>query len=110
MQSDALKQAAVAALEDIKARDIAVLDTRRLTSLFDFLIVATGDSSRQVKALSTHLQERIKSLGAPIHGAEGEKTGEWILVDLGDVVVNIMLPASREYYNLEELWTEPGSA
>jgi ribosome-associated protein len=104
MRTDKLAGAAVAALEDIKGRDIAVFDVRKMTSLFDRIIIATADSTRQCKALSNHLREKMKALGASVHGVEGETAGEWILVDLGSTVVHIMLPAVRKYYNLEELW------
>ncbi|HEV3240359.1 MAG TPA: ribosome silencing factor [Casimicrobiaceae bacterium] len=102
-----IQKTAVAALEDIKARDITVLNVRKLTSLCDTLIIATADSSRQVKALSRHVCEALKAAGASIIGVEGEQTGEWVLVDAGDIVVHIMQPATRTYYNLEELWTPP---
>jgi ribosome-associated protein len=105
MRVDKLVKATVAALEDIKARDIVVLDVKKMTSLFDKVIIASADSSRQSKALSSRVQEKLKAIGARIHGVEGEQTGEWILVDLGAVVVHIMQPATRQYYNLEELWT-----
>ena len=104
MRVDTLVKAAVAALEDIKGRDIVVLDVRKLTSLFDNVVIASADSTRQGRALSNHLQERLKTLGARVHGVEGERAAEWILVDLGAVIVHIMLPAVRKYYNLEELW------
>ncbi|HKA39867.1 MAG TPA: ribosome silencing factor [Burkholderiales bacterium] len=104
MRTDKLIGAAVAALEDIKGRDIVVLDVRKMTSLFDRIIIASADSTRQTKALSNHLREKMKALGASVHGIEGEAAGEWILVDLGPAVVHIMLPAIRKYYNLEELW------
>ena len=104
MRPDKMVVATVAALEDIKGRDIVVLDVRRMTALFDRVIVASGDSARQNKALADHVQEKLKALGATIHGVEGAESGEWILVDLGAVVVHIMQPAIRQYYNLEELW------
>jgi len=107
MRIDRLVKAAVAALEDIKARDIVVLDVRRLTAMFDRVIVASADSTRQSKALARNLQEKMKALGARVHGVEGERSGEWILVDLGAVVVHIMQPTVRQYYKLEELWTPP---
>ncbi len=110
MRIDKLVGAAVAALEDIKGRDIAVFDVRKMTSLFDRIIIATADSTRQSKALSNHLREKMKALGASVHGVEGETAGEWILVDLGSTVVHIMLPAVRKYYNLEELWAPPPRA
>src|SRR3954463_6411505 len=100
-------ETAVAALEDIKAHDIAVLDVRKLTSLYDTLIIASADSNRQVKALAQHVRDKLKEAGAHIIGVEGEQTAEWILVDAGDLVVHIMQPAVRAYYNLEELWAPP---
>ena len=110
MGLDKLVKATVAALDDIKARDIVVLDVKRMTPLFDRIIIASADSSRQSKALSSHVQEKLKALGASVLGVEGEQTGEWILVDLGQVVVHIMQPAIRKYYNLEELWAPPPRA
>lgn len=104
-----LRKTAVVALEDIKARNITVLDVRKLTSLYDTLIIATAESNRQVKALSQHVREALKAAGASIIGVEGEQTGEWVLVDAGDIVVHIMQPATRAYYNLEELWAPPAS-
>jgi ribosome-associated protein len=104
MQAEAMKQAVISALEDIKAKDIVALDVKHLTSLTDYMIVATGDSNRQTRALANHVQEKLKELGAEVIGVEGEGSGEWVLVDLGMVVVHIMLPTSREYYNLEQLW------
>ncbi len=104
MQVDSLARAAISALEDIKARDISVLDVRRLTSLFDTVIVASADSARQTKALARHVQDKAKEAGGQVYGVEGEGSGEWVLVDLGDVVVHIMQPAIRDHYNLEELW------
>ena len=104
-----IPKTAVAALEDIKARNITVLDVRKLTSLCDTLIIATAESSRQVKALAQHVRDTLKAAGADIIGVEGEQTGEWVLVDAGETVVHIMQPATRAYYNLEELWTPPAS-
>ena len=104
MQIEEIRRAAVTALEEIKARDIVVLDVRKLTSLFDYLIVASGDSARQNKALARNVQDRVKAAGGTIVGIEGEQTGEWVLVDLGAVVVHAMQPAIRDYYNLEQLW------
>jgi ribosome-associated protein len=107
MRLDKLSKAAVAALEDIKGRDIVVLDVRKMTSLFDKIIIATADSTRQAAAMSRNVQERLKAQGYRIGGVEGERAGEWILVDLGAAIVHIMLPAVRQHYNLEELWTPP---
>jgi ribosome-associated protein len=102
-----IEKTAVTALEDIKARDLAVLDVRKLTSLYDTLVIATAESNRQVRALASHVQEKLKAAGATIIGVEGEATGEWVLVDAGEIVVHIMQPAVRAYYNLEELWAPP---
>jgi ribosome-associated protein len=107
MRVDTLVKAAVAALEDIKGRDIVVFDVRKMTALFDRVVIASADSNRQLRALSAHLQEKLKALGARINGVEGERAGEWVLVDLGPVIVHIMLPAVRKHYNLEELWAPP---
>ncbi len=104
MQVDAIKDAAIEALEDIKARDITVLDVRKMTSLFDYMIVASAESTRQTKALANNVQDKLKEIGARVHGVEGEQSGEWVLVDLGDIIVHVMQPAVRAYYNLEQLW------
>lgn len=101
------QKAVVAALDDIKARDITAFNVTHLTSLFDRVIIATADSARQTKALAVHLQERLKALGERVRGVEGESGGDWVLIDLGDIVVHIMQPAIRQYYKLEELWGEP---
>lgn len=100
------KKLVVSALEDIKARDIQPIDVRKVTSIFDWIIVASADSARQTKALARHVRERLRESGSAIVGTEGEESGEWILVDAGDVVAHVMQPAVREYYNLEELWGE----
>jgi len=84
-----------------------VFDVRKMTAIFDKVIVATGDSNRQCRALASHVQERVKAAGGKIYGVEGERTGEWVLVDIGAAVVHIMQPAIRQYYNLEELWAPP---
>ncbi len=94
----------VAALEDIKARDIAVLDTSKLTSLFERMVIASGESNRQTRALARHVRDKLKEAGAYVGNMEGEASGEWVLLDLGDVVVHVMQPAVRALYNLEELW------
>lgn len=104
MQAEAICNAAKDALEDVKAEDIVVLDVRKMSSLFDYIIIASAESTRQTRALVGNLQDRIKALGGRILGVEGESSGEWVLVDLGDVIVHVMQPAIRSYYNLEELW------
>ena len=100
------KNIVIAALEDIKAHDIQAIDVRKLTSLFDWIIVASADSARQTKALARHVRDALKESGSAIIGTEGEEGGEWVLVDAGDVVAHVMQPAVRSYYNLEELWGE----
>ena len=98
------QRAVVDALEDVKGRDIQVFNTARMPSMFERVIIASGDSGRQLNALAERVQERVKELGARIYGVEGKSGGEWVLVDLGDVVVHIMHPAVRSFYNLEEVW------
>jgi len=102
-----LQKAAVAALEDIKARDIDVFDVTHLTTMFDRVIIASADSARQLKALAGNLQEKAKTAGGRVYGVEGEEGGDWALIDLGDIIVHIMQPAVRSHYNLEELWGQP---
>jgi ribosome-associated protein len=94
----------VEALEDVKGYDIQVFNTARLPSMFERVVIASGTSNTQVKALADRVQERIKENGSKVYGVEGQAGGEWVLVDLGDVVVHIMHPTVREFYNLEEIW------
>lgn len=101
-----LQRTVIDALEDIKAQQIAVFDTSQITCDFDRVIIATASSNRQTRALASHVKERAKTAGGQIISTEGEETGDWVLVDLGDIVVHIMQPAIREYYNLEEIWGE----
>ena len=98
------ERAVVEALEDVKGRDIQVFNVARQTAYFERVVIASGDSNRQVNALATSVQEKLKSMGARIVGVEGRRNGEWVLVDLGDIVVHVMHPAVRSFYNLEELW------
>jgi ribosome-associated protein len=98
------QRAVVEALEDVKARDIVVFNVAAQTAYFERVVIASGDSNRQVNALATHVQEKLKALGAKVVGIEGRRNGEWVLVDLGDIVVHVMHPAVRSHYNLEELW------
>ena len=95
---------AVNALEDVKGKDIVVLDVSAKTSLFQRMIVASGDSNRQVKALVNNVAVDLKEQGFDIISTEGTDSGEWALVDAGDVVVHVMLPAVRDYYDIEALW------
>jgi ribosome-associated protein len=94
----------VEALEDVKGRDIVVYNTARMPSMFERVVIASGESNRQVRALADRVQERIRENGARVYGVEGEASGEWVLVDLGDIVVHIMHPTVRGFYNLEEVW------
>ena len=96
----------VNALEDVKAQDIRIFDTSHLTSMFDRIAIASGTSNRQTKALASSVRDSVKAAGGNIISMEGEGTGEWVLVDLGDMIVHIMQPAIRAYYRLEELWGE----
>ncbi|MGA7596046.1 MAG: ribosome silencing factor [Gallionella sp.] len=99
-------KAVVAALEDVKAQNITVIDTSKLSSMFERMIIASANSTRQTKALADNVAVKLKELGEKIYGREGEESGEWILVDLGEVLVHVMQPAIRDYYNLEELWNK----
>lgn len=100
------QRAVIEALEDVKGRDIVIFNVARQTAFFERVVIASGDSNRQVNALAASVQDRAQSIGARVHGVEGRKNGEWVLVDLGDIVVHVMHPAVRSYYNLEELWGE----
>lgn len=99
-----LQTLVVDALEDVKGQDIQVFDTVHLTSLFDRIAVVSGTSNRQTKALAASVRDKVKDAGGDVIGIEGEDTGEWVLVDLGDMIVHIMQPAIRQYYRLEEIW------
>ena len=99
-----LQSLVVDALEDVKAQDIVVYDTSHLTSLFDRIAIASGTSNRQTKSLAASVRDKVKENGGKILSIEGEDTGEWVLVDLGDMIVHIMQPAIRAYYRLEEIW------
>jgi ribosome-associated protein len=101
-----LQTLVVDALEDVKGQDIALFDTTNLTSLFDRIAVVSGTSNRQTKALAASVRDKVKEAGGDVVGLEGEDTGEWVLVDLGDMIVHIMQPAIRQYYRLEEIWGE----
>jgi ribosome-associated protein len=94
----------VDALEDIKAQNMQVFDTTALTNLFERVIICNGTSNRQTRALASHVREKVKESGGEVLGIEGEESGEWVLVDMGNIVVHIMQPMIRDYYCLEELW------
>ncbi|KQV32941.1 ribosome silencing factor [Massilia sp. Root335] len=99
-----LQTLVVDALEDVKGQEIVLFDTTHLTSLFDRIAVVSGTSNRQTKALAASVRDKVKDAGGDVIGMEGEDTGEWVLVDLGDMIVHIMQPAIRQYYRLEEIW------
>lgn len=99
-----LQRVIIDALEDVKAQDIRVFDTTGQTDLFDRVVLATGTSNRQTRALASHVRDKAKQAGGHVISVEGEETGEWVLVDLGDAVVHVMQPSIRAYYNLEEIW------
>jgi ribosome-associated protein len=104
VQSDDVLKLATDALEDIKARDIKIIDVGRVTDITDYMIVASGTSDRHVKSIADHLVETAKKAGHAPYGVEGSEGGQWVLVDLHDVVVHIMQPKVREFYKLENLW------
>ncbi len=99
-----LQRTIVDALEDVKAQDIQVFNTEALTSLFDRVIVATGNSNRQTRALAASVRDRVKAAGGEVRNPEGDASGEWVLVDCGDAVVHVMQPMIRAYYKLEDIW------
>jgi ribosome-associated protein len=100
----ALVKAAVAALEDMKAAHIKVMDVRKVTDVADCMVLASGNSDRHVRSIADRVVERARAAGFRPMGVEGERDGEWVLVDLNDVIVHVMLPRVREFYGLEELW------
>ena len=99
-----LQRVIVDALEDVKGQDIRVFNTTALSDMFDRVIIASGTSNRQTRALASSVAEKVKAAGGSVVSTEGEDTGEWVLVDCGDAVVHILQPAIRDYYNLEEIW------
>lgn len=99
-----LSDAVVASLEDAKAKDIVCLDVRHLTTMTDYMIIASGTSDRHVKSIAANLVDDMKESGHRPYGVEGQDDGEWVLVDLQDAIVHVMLPRVREFYNLEKLW------
>lgn len=102
---ESLLTASQQALEDMKAHDMVTIDLRPKSGIADFLVIASGTSTRHVKAIADEVSKKIKELGVKPLGIEGEREAEWVLVDLGDVIVHVMLPRTREYYGLERLWS-----
>lgn len=105
MNSEQLSKLVVDALEDVKAKDIVKLDVRDMTTVTDYMIVASGTSNRHVQALVDNVAEKAKEAGHRPLGVEGEEGGEWVLLDLQDALVHVMMPKVREFYNLEKLWS-----
>ncbi|WP_110687521.1 ribosome silencing factor [Salinicola aestuarinus] len=106
MQKDTIKSLVIEALEELKAQDVVELDVAELTSVTDFMVVASGTSSRHVSALAGNVVEKAKDAGIRPLGVEGQQGGEWVLVDLGDVVAHVMMPDTRKLYDLERLWAD----
>lgn len=104
MDNRKLQRLVVDALEDVKAQDVVVLNTTSLSDLFDRVVLASGTSNRHTRALASSVVEKVKEAGGSVVSVEGAETGEWVLVDLGDIIVHVMQPAVRAYYALEEIW------
>lgn len=110
MESNQLASFIVEALDDLKAKDVQVLSVGDISSIADVMIIASGTSNRHVKSLAEHVELEAKKEGVRVIGVEGADTAEWVLVDFGDVIAHIMLPATRAFYDLESLWTlKPGT-
>lgn len=107
MEAEALKQLIVDALDDLKAVNTVTLDVTGLTDVMDHLVITSGTSNRHVKSLASNVSVEAKKQGMWPLGVEGDDAGEWVLVDFGDVVVHVMLPATRDFYDLERLWAIP---
>ncbi len=105
-----LEQEILLALEDAKAKDVINLDVRELTSVTDIMVICSGTSGRHIKTIANYVIDRAKKNGVPPLGVEGEKFNEWVLIDLGDIVVHIMMPEAREFYSLEKLWANTEAA
>lgn len=104
MQSEQLLDLAVDALEELKGKDIVTLDVRGRTSITDFMVIVSGTSDRHVKSLADNVVIRAREAGERALGVEGQDVGEWVLIDLSDVIVHVMLPRTRDFYQLERLW------
>ena len=105
MNSEKLSQLVIDALDEVKAKDIVKLDVRKMTTVTDYMIVASGTSNRHIKALADNVADKAREAGHRPVGVEGEEGGEWILLDLQDILVHVMLPRVRDFYNLEKLWS-----
>ena len=99
-----IKKNVLSALEDIKAFDIVAIDIRKQVSIADYIIIASASSTRQAKALAENIRDEMQKINIPLIGIEGGSGSEWVLVDLGDIIIHIMTPTTRVHYNLEELW------
>ncbi len=110
MTTDDLKDLALEALDELKAQDVVTLDVRDKATFADYMIIATGTSNRHVKSLADNVHRMAKQQGAEVIGTEGEEQAEWVLVDLGDTIVHVMLRTVRDFYNLEKLWADTPSA
>ena len=106
MTNELVLSTIVDALEDVKGQDICVYDTAKKTSAFSHVVICSGTSNRQTRALANSVSRALKEMGRRVHGIEGSETGEWVLVDAGDIVVHCLQPAMRAYYNLETLWAD----
>ncbi|MDX1802206.1 MAG: ribosome silencing factor [Marinobacter sp.] len=106
MQAEQLKELVVHALEDVKAQDLSVIDVRDRTSVTDYMILASGTSNRHVRSLADSVVTDARENGVRVANIEGANASDWILVDLGDIVVHVMMPATREFYDLERLWRD----
>ena len=110
MNSEQLQSLVIDALEEIKAVEVVALDVRRLTSIADAIVIASGTSQRHVQSLADNVLRRAREADVRPLGVEGEQAGDWVLVDLGDVIVHVMRPEVRDFYNLEKLWSVPAAS
>ena len=110
MDIEKLEQIAVEALEDIKGQDIIAINTEKTSPMFERIIIASGQSTRQVKSLAQNAAEKLRQAGLRPIGIEGEANSEWVLVDCGAIIIHVMLPELRDYYRLEEIWQNENDA